>query len=172
MNKLSVDELKSELAKNGATVTFKKADGSSRTYLGSTRYVPHLEAPPVVEGEERKSRKQSDPNVIKLFVPSVKAWRSFRYERIVSVDPVNVYSGFDFTEYLSCSIKDGVWSHTIVDPTSDFDFSRLLVSSSIVYAKSSQVWYLLQDGDATVADEVEVSVNMIKVGKNEPRKIL
>jgi hypothetical protein len=95
LNKVKVEDLstfkvsvKETLQVGPAIVTFTKKDGSERVMKCTLE--PSLvihESKPIVEGVEKKERKQSD-DAMAVYDLENNAWKSFRWVSVINVESV------------------------------------------------------------------------------------
>lgn len=80
------ESIKNILSTGKVKVTFKKVDGTDRVMLCTTmpELLPKQETTP--EGEEPKKERKPNPEVQVAFDLEKNEWRSFRYDRIISVE--------------------------------------------------------------------------------------
>jgi hypothetical protein len=83
---LSKDELKQNLLKSVADITFTKVDGSKRSMLCTL--MENL-LPEVKLEEPHVPRKQND-EVLAVWDLDQKSWRSFRLDSIINVNYIGV----------------------------------------------------------------------------------
>lgn len=85
------DWVKSLLQKSSITVTFTKADGTTREMRCTLNWeiIPEDKAPKPasVDGivRESKQRKEPDPHSLRVFDMDKQEWRSFRFDRLQKI---------------------------------------------------------------------------------------
>lgn len=77
------DFVKSELNRNIVNIQFEKSDGTLRTLHGTTS-TDHGAVYTVNENTEKT--KTPNPNVCVVWDTAIGAWRSFRWDRLKSID--------------------------------------------------------------------------------------
>jgi len=82
--KLTKEQLLESLQDGIVTVTFTKVNGEQRTMPCTLREDIIPAKPPVTEGADAKTKKKND-NVISAWCIDKNAWRSFRFDSIISL---------------------------------------------------------------------------------------
>ena len=76
--------VKESLNKEIVKITFEKADGTQRIMFATTN--PTLGGFTLTENSESESTKKQNPEICKVFDTEAKAWRSFRWDRMLNLE--------------------------------------------------------------------------------------
>jgi hypothetical protein len=87
MTEIDIEKLRSWLREGLHRITFIKSDGTKREMVGTLRADLLPPAPPVVEGETRRT-KAAVPGTISVYLPAENAWRSFKVDSLIGMVPL------------------------------------------------------------------------------------
>ena len=82
MSDVNVNDLQFALQSGPTVVRFTKVDGTIRV-MECTLNGNHIPQEPVVEGEEKKAKKEN-PAIQVVYDLEKQAWRSFRLDSVIS----------------------------------------------------------------------------------------
>lgn len=76
--------VKEHLSTDAVKITFEKADGTQRIMLATTN--PTIGGFELKEDLQTESTKKQNPEICKVFDCEAKAWRSFRWDRMLNLE--------------------------------------------------------------------------------------